>query len=773
MLGIFFLVILFILLTLSGFVITRTITLENNRLVLLPVSQIIGVTLYIFLLNITSKIFHGKIGIILSLLELIFLTFYLYMKHKRQWTKLNPIPRNQKLITLLLIFTVIIFSFYKMFTILPTGDSSMQWAYAASFARGNYPLMTPWQPDLIPNYHLGAYFFEGALFSLTGVSFLLIHTFFNTFFLIAGSLMLLFLFWKNKGFISNFWAIISVLIFFLAFGVITIVLPNFSSQIQIIDFSKLKDIIPAKGTAGASLVDLSGLSYLPARSLSLSLALVLLYFIKTTFKKKLLKILTLSILLSVCALVEESIFLPLMLVLVFIFILSCLPFLPKIAYIAKSRKLLISIIAITTVIVVFQGGFLTNKIFNRQENTSFYKIISPLSNPNFLPNEIFRNFYLTTQSPLPYTSWFAPTPLLLVLTLIIYSYLKKDPMVGLIGLFVFISFTLFRVVEYEPCPECSARFLSFGNIATGLGISYVISNILINLSNKTRLIFISIFIIFVLMPTISPDIHYEYNIIKQGIKNGEVKTIFAVKNTIPWLKNLIPVNERIIVIDMGFPSPGGSLEFQYNGLYTIVGPQYTRVIRPQPGIEFFDLALTLNPSLFIQTETNYIYIQSGSVGYKQLPQFRKDDLENSKYFQILQSQDVTGSAGKNEFSRLYKVLPLYLDPHIGGKEIHEGRLDELRNIIPKNSTVYLSDYGDTPELLSFWFRMAAAYAMKEHNLIMNTSQTAYQVIETTFNRRNPKEGEIYDYYILPPDQKPEFSAEMIWSNILASAWRRI
>lgn len=772
MVGIFFLVVLLILLILSGFIITRTITLENNRLILLPVSQIIGVSLYIFLLNITSKIFYGKLGIILSLLGLTLLTFYLYIKYRRQWIKLNPIPDNQKLITLLIIFIVVIFSFYKMFTILPTGDSSMQWAYAASFARGNYPLMTPWQPDLIPNYHLGAYFFEGALFSLTGVSFLLIHTFFNTFLLIAGILMVLFILWKNKGFITNFWAIISVLIFFVSFGVIMIILPNFSSHIQIIEFSKLKDIIPTKGTAGASLVDLSGLSYLPARSLSLSLVLVILYFIKTTFKKNFLKILTISALLSVCALVEESIFLPLMLVLASIFIMSCLPFLPKISYIAKSRRFLILIIAITTISVVFQGGFLTNKIFSKQENTSFYKLISPLSNPNFLPNEIFRNFYLNAQSPLPYTSWFVPTPLLLVLALIIYSYLKKDPVVGLTGLFALISFALFRIVEYEPCPECSARFLSFGNIASGFGISLIVSNLLKNLSTKISLVFLFIFITFVLIPTISPDIHYEYKIIRQGIKNGEVKTLFAVKNSIPWLKNLIPANGRVIVIDSGFPSPGGSLDFQYNGIYTILGPQHTRVIRPQPGIEFFDLALTLNSSLLIKTKTNYVFIDSNSIAYQQLPQFRKEDLLNSSFFNILYSES-KDNTGRNSFMRLYKVLPQYLDPTVGGKEINDRKLDKLKIMIPKDAKVYLSDYGDSPDSLSFWYRMALQYALKDHNLIMNLSQTAYQVIETDFNRRFPKEGEVFNYYILAPNQKPDFEAELIWSNVLASAWKRI
>ncbi|MCL4418234.1 MAG: hypothetical protein M1365_16375, partial [Actinobacteria bacterium] len=86
-----------------------------------------------------------------------------------------------------------------------------------------------------------------------------------------------------------------------------------------------------------------------------------------------------------------------------------------------------------------------------------------------------------------------------------------------------------------------------------------------------------------------------------------------------------------------------------------MGPQYIRVLRQEPGIEFFDLVLTLNPSLLKQTKTEYVYVESASSFYQQLPQLRKDDLSNSSYFQKLISINEKNSINEKEvFYALYK-----------------------------------------------------------------------------------------------------------------------
>lgn len=773
----FFLIIIFLIITLTGFVIVRTITKEVDSFILLPVSQIVGVTFYIFLLNLISKIFHGQTGIIISSLGLIFFTIFLFIRYKSTWVKLNPLSTNSKFLAFITICIIFTLSVVKMFTILPAADSSMQWAYAASFARGNHPLMTPWQSDLTPNYHLGAYFLEGALVSLTGATFILIHTIFNVFLLLAGSLIIIFFLWKRGGYLIKLWAIPSVLIFFVAYGVIVTTFPDFiSSHSQLIELSKLREAIPAKGEAEAALVNLDSLSYLPARSLSIGLILLALFFINTPFKNSALKILSFSILLAVSALVEESMFIPFMLSVVSIFILSFFPFIPRLGYIANQRKILLIILILTTVMVIFQGGFITDNIFGAKRETTAYRILNPLSSQIFYRRlRIFNDVYFKSNLPIPFSGWLIPSPIWFLLILLIYSYIKKDPTGGSIALFAAVAFALFLTTEYHYCSGCSIRLHSFGYIALGFGILYIIINLLKKTSKKKNLIILSIFIILVLIPTITSDVIYQTEVIKRGLRQNKPTIILSHLNSTQedmyrWAEENIPLNERIIVLDIEFPSPGGTLGFQYHGLYTILGPQYIRVNRQEPGAEFYDLALTLNPSLLAKTKTHYIYIESESAAYKQLPDIRKQELENSSFFQVLKY-----TRDNNNSYMLLKALPLFFDEKSGGKEINEGRIDQLVSLIPKNASIYLSDYGESDKFLNFWYRLPFAYILGDgsYNLVMNMSQTTYQVIETIMNRRFPRDGELYDYYILPPTQKPDVEAELIWSNILASAWKRI
>lgn len=773
------LIIIFLLITLAGFVVVRTIIKEQDSFILLPVSQIIGVTSYIFLLNVISKIVQGKTGIIISTVTLIAFTIFIYLKYKSDWVKLNPLRGKSKLLFFFIIFVILILSSLKMFTMLPAADATMQWAYAASFARGNYPLMTPWQPDLAPNYHLGAYFFEGALFSLTGSLFVLIHTIFNIFLLFSGSLLVIFLLWKRGPFAKP-WSIFAVLLFFIAYGVIIVAFPNFS-QTQPIGLSELREAIPAKGEAEASLVNLNALSFLPARSLSLSIALVILYFIKTPFRKNFLKILTLSLLLSITALIEESMFIPLMLVLISIFIISLFSLIPKIAYVANYRKSLLMIIILTATIVISQGGFITDNLFRVKRETAAFRILNPFSDYFYaqrvkLSMKLFTDLPIKSNLPVPFSGWLIPSPLWFILILLIYSYIKKDSLTGCIALFSIIAFALFLGTEYKYCSGCSIRIHSFGNIALGFGIFYIIIDLLKNSSRKTNLIALFLFAIFVLIPSITADVLYQNQLINKGLQDKLATIILSNNDPSPknaiakWAKDNIPANERIIVVDTEFPSPAGSLGFQFYGLHTILGPQYIRVNRQEPGVEFFDLALTLNPSLFAKTNTKYVYIESDSIAYKQLPQIRKDDLNNSNFFKVLRFIE-----NNNSSYRLLRVLPLYSDAKLGGKEINEGRLDQLGSLIPGDASVYLSDYGSPPKFLNFWYRMPFAYYLGDgnHDLVMNIPQTTYQVIEMVLKRRMVKEGAIYDYYILSSTEKPDFQAKLIWSNIFASVWKRI
>lgn len=239
-----------------GLVLLRNSIKENRFFVLIPAGMVWGVCVYILLLNLISKLFPGPIGILISTFCLIILGIVTVISN------IPKIPKLSGLLNLLLISFLILSVIYlarlKMTAILPVADSNMQWAYAASFARGNYPIKVPWQPDLNPNYHLGAYFLEGAILSFSKLPLITIHSILNTYFLIAGALFTMFIFWETKYFLRNIWLVLATCVLYISYGVVIFVLPGSDFLKNIPAFlTEFPLNIFAKGIAGASLVDLN------------------------------------------------------------------------------------------------------------------------------------------------------------------------------------------------------------------------------------------------------------------------------------------------------------------------------------------------------------------------------------------------------------------------------------------------------------------------------------------------------------------------------------
>lgn len=763
---------IFLLITCIGVILIRSSTSENRPFTLLPAGMIWGVTVYIFLLNLISKFLPGSFGIIVSTFFLIILGLTTYLVTYKNNVKLEKPSFITLIIISSLILTVIYLSRLKMTSIFPSADSNMQWAYAASFARGNFPLKSSWQPDLNPNYHLGAYFFEGAILSLSKLPLITINALLNTYFLIAGSLLAIFIFWETKYSFKNLWLVTASLMLYISFGVIMFIFPTMDffnsihTPLEIFqDLSKYPTGILAKGQAGASLVDLNSLSYLPARSLSIGLAFLALFFVFVPFKNINLKILSLAVLFATTALVEESMFLPLFLVGI-----TILPF------VRGSKIPLLKLLLLSAILVILQGDFFSNLL--SQHDPAFH-INLPFLDPSFMEKlNMLKSFTLSPNSNL--FNWFLPSPLWFVLIVLIYAFLTKNRNLILVGLYSITSFFCFLLIEYKYYPSNNIRFYNFGYISAGISLIYLLFYIM---RSKTLILNLLIFIvlsIFVLIPSLLPEILNQ----SQQINNARSTNIRSqiLINSIPstpfekisdWASTNLPPNSRLFVIDTTYPTPNRSLQFEYKGLYTTLGPQYIRVMRQEPGIEFFDLALTLNPSILKQTKTGYIYIESESEAYKQLPQFRKEDLSNKKYFEILQSIDVKNSRRENIFYRLYKVNPEYLDSSTGGKYIEEGTLTKLQKLIPENVSTYIADYSENPKLLSFWYRMAIILLLKDRDIRRNLSQTDYMIIETYIPYKSDSIKKQYDYYVMGPNQKPSYPSKLIWSNIFATAWKKL
>src|SRR3989304_7725660 len=222
---IYIIVLILIVIACIGIILLRSITNETRLFIFLPAGMIWGVSVYIFLLNIYSKFLPGQLGIILSTISLVILCVVAYFTGMKK-VKLERPTITTLILVSCLILLVVYLSRLKMTAILPVADSDMQWAYAASFARGNFPLKTPWQAYFNPGYHLGAYFLEGAFLSLSKLPLITIHTILNTYFLISGALLAIFIFWEKKYSFRNLWLVITASVLYISFGVIVFIYPG-------------------------------------------------------------------------------------------------------------------------------------------------------------------------------------------------------------------------------------------------------------------------------------------------------------------------------------------------------------------------------------------------------------------------------------------------------------------------------------------------------------------------------------------------------------------
>src|SRR3990172_8831233 len=240
---ILFILFFFTVITLVGIFTLRTVIKEDRPFTLLAAGMVCGTAVYIFILYTTSKIFPGSFGIKISTVAFVLMGIYLLFRYRLKWQKLK-FP-NISLLILSIFITLIFadFSISKMTTMLPAADSDLQWPYAGSFIKGNTPLMIPWQPDINARYHLGAYYFEGALVYLSGLPFMTIHTLINIFFLLSGSLFAVFILWETNYSWKNLWLIAAAFVMFVAFGVLIIIYPNQNLIFHLLESPILKSLL--------------------------------------------------------------------------------------------------------------------------------------------------------------------------------------------------------------------------------------------------------------------------------------------------------------------------------------------------------------------------------------------------------------------------------------------------------------------------------------------------------------------------------------------------
>ena len=187
---------------LTGIIIFRKILFLERLELLIPAGSILGLTLFVFLINTTSFFVKGTAGVNLPYFFLLLLLLTVFLKKVKQ-PKIR-LTLNKVFIFYLLSFLIWgLLIFWKGNFALIGSDSNLYYSVAHSFIKGNIPALTPWQPDLALAYHLGTFQLLGAFYLFTNLSFEFLHIFFSSFFIFCSAQIIIWI-WKRHDSICPF-----------------------------------------------------------------------------------------------------------------------------------------------------------------------------------------------------------------------------------------------------------------------------------------------------------------------------------------------------------------------------------------------------------------------------------------------------------------------------------------------------------------------------------------------------------------------------------------
>src|SRR3989344_6878611 len=176
------------LLAKSGYILSVLIFKTKNKIFHLGSGIILGFCGYLILLSFSSYVYKGPISIFLYFILFNFLCLIVIPKRYNKKLDLSfPIKKlfhkNPLTFSILIIYSIVFFV-YADFAV-TGGDVITHWSISASFANGNYPTHSPWQPQYLTAYHHGTFMILGALSVLSELRVGIVHFFFAATMVIA------------------------------------------------------------------------------------------------------------------------------------------------------------------------------------------------------------------------------------------------------------------------------------------------------------------------------------------------------------------------------------------------------------------------------------------------------------------------------------------------------------------------------------------------------------------------------------------------------------
>lgn len=761
----------------SGVFILRKSSSITRFELLLPVGIIVGISIFTFIINLFSFIVVGRPAIIMAYLLTVCIGI-LYYQLKLPTEKISyPVKKSLIFFFLSLIFWGI-FIFWKGNNALIGSDTNLYYSIAHTFLKGNFPPLTPWQPDIPLTYHLGSFQLLAAFYLFTNLSFEFLHIFFSCLFIFISSQIIIWIFTRHQSVSSFLIGNICAAIILISFGFFKFIIPHFPIHLpQIKSLTEFFFYIRNLPTVNQSIevygavINLDALIYFIFHSygLVLALSLIVLLFYQTT-KKFYLNLIVSAICISSLALIDESIFIFIAPSLVIGYILLG----NENKTVRKNIRDMILVFVLATTIILFQGGVITNSLFLKTDleksiliNPSKTQVKDDFSKYHYF-QETSKIFELKNEW-LPFQWFNIGADLMIIIPIIFLIFIKsaKDRVFVLTFYFSGIfSLLAYNYIVPKFLVANGNRMLGFTFLFLSLASFFSVQVYLSQLTRKViKIILISYIFIFILIPTVLPSLTL---LSKNRFSDNKLTAISEQKTEgIDWIERNIPYDNRVMVLDIRTPHPSGQARVMIQaGVFAPVFPGNYRAYTIEASPEYFDIAYYLNPSAMKRLGINVLLIDSSF--YKSLSEKRKQDLENKDFF-----QEVFSNSGmKDDWEKIFMIKDEYLNK---GDDI-AGSFSQYEGIFPKEGKIYIDNEENfNPSYL----RRALIFSIREKNLYYLPQSGEYLNVEAEINKSYPLKTGEYDYLVLGKGTDPKkicnCQTRLIWEGFKNEVyvWQKI
>ncbi len=728
----------FLITTLTGYEIYNLVFKEDDKRISLPSSVLFGYSLFIIFISLLSYLFKGKIALI-SLIFLYGLIGITLLWYRRKTIKL-PRLNKKVVINISLYFLITLFFFYVMANNVIGGDVIAYWGFANSFANGNFPMVSPWQPDLLANHHQAAFLYEGAVQAFAGADIRLVHALFGVLMSSTGFFLLWGVVRKRTG--SEYLSLVPPAVVYLSYGGVYIFLSTkltwlFHPEVNHV-VERLPMMTDAKNRLGG-VINLNDLLYVSHRTVALagSFLMINILLTKMRLSEKYRPIIVALVTVPIISADEIGLPMIALSVLVWgIYNLTTYKNLKERLYFIKISSAAL-VLFLTLFFVV--GSALRDSILTPAMGEARFQLtLDPhtmMSRTRGLMDAILT---------LGNSGWMIYIPHLwvFIFLLLALAYISRDGWLALLMSGGLGSLFAFLTVIHTYYPSNNDRFLSWMYDMFGFGVSYGLLLLYTRIKKKPwKYLLLSIWTLAFVPAIMIAFLYYGLKAKSDSFLN--LHGMMPADQVLHWSRENIP-NHRVFFVDEFLRGAGHShlsiAGIQNFGLFIPVSPAHYKVHTPDYGYEAIDVINTLNPSSLKQLKVEYIYIMNNQLKF--YPAERLLDLKNPVYF-VSVYQDQVGV--------MYKVRESYYQQ---GKDIGN-TIEHLPDVIKSENGRKPNIYIDKVPGLNYYIRAAIVLALKDSgNLYVVWGPGSFNYIETRITADLPDPSIKYDYLVLGPETDP-------------------